>query len=406
MAVSRRDFVKAAGATALASLGTASVAMASPVPVADIEWAYEADVVICGSGTAASAAAVSAADGGASVLVIEMRDWAGGQLRRCGGGIAAAETQVQKALGVEDNADDFADFWMATTDGLGEREIIDKLCHGSAGLIDWIIDDLGGQPVSEWQMAGENNGLEYDEGPGLNIGAPYQYEQFGFEPKQRCHWFTKYADDPVLEDPAKYFTYPTGGGTGLYKVFADAMEQRGVDVMLETALTKLVTLDATNEVIGIVAQQNGEDIYIKANKAVLIATGTFANNPEMFHNYIGEEYIAGAGGGIGLDLAEENDGSGIKAAMAVGADLFMPRSFGMNQDAPNGASFVFSGLKTNTDAQVIDVFGNPVPRLYAAGLAGGGAIVNNYPMCGASVARGLFYGKVAGEQMAALEPWA
>ena len=140
-------------------------------------------------------------------------------------------------------------------------------------------------------------------------------------------------------------------------------------------------------------------------KGVLIACGNWASNHEMYSNFTGQDYIPGGGGGIGLDLPDEDDGAGIKAAMAVGADLVFPSLVGFNHDTPNGASFGCGGLRVDVDMRVVDTWGNAVPRLFAAGLAGGGVIVKNYPVCGASVGRGLYYGRKAGQKVAELADW-
>jgi succinate dehydrogenase/fumarate reductase flavoprotein subunit len=51
----------------------------------------------------------------------------------------------------------------------------------------------------------------------------------------------------------------------------------------------------------------------------------------------------------------------------------------------------------------VDVFGQPIPRLYAAGELG--SIYVQYPQGGANVGECFAFGRIAGEQAAALEPW-
>lgn len=61
------------------------------------------------------------------------------------------------------------------------------------------------------------------------------------------------------------------------------------------------------------------------------------------------------------------------------------------------------GLLINTDAQVIDNDGNPIPGLYAGGMNSGGWYGLYYPGSGTSLAGGLVFGHIAGESAAAAQ---
>jgi hypothetical protein len=81
-AVSRRDFFRAGAAAGVAVLPASALAQESALR---IQWNYEADVVILGSGCVGLHAAVRARDLGASVLVIEQNFDVGGKLVHSGG---------------------------------------------------------------------------------------------------------------------------------------------------------------------------------------------------------------------------------------------------------------------------------------------------------------------------------
>ena len=71
------------------------------------------DVVVIGSGAAGLAAAVTAADSGASVIVLEADDKVGGSSRLSGGHFYAAGTSVQREAGIlDDTADDMFNYYM------------------------------------------------------------------------------------------------------------------------------------------------------------------------------------------------------------------------------------------------------------------------------------------------------
>ena len=404
--ISRRDYVRTAGAlTAAATIAGASQAVAAE-GTDGIAWDHETDVLVVGCGTAGCAAALEAYDAGADVLIVEKYDWMGGTLRRCGGGVAAADTQVQRALGVKDNPEDFFQFIMKGCEGYPNEELVRDWTMNSASVIDWLIDDLGGLPADQWGFSDDiEGGLEYSHDTGLNVGTPTTFDEIGMSPVPRTHWFPANEDDPILAEPEKYFYYPSPGGTGLWQLVNTAMDKRGIQTLTETTFASLITADGSNEVIGAVCESGGSEIRIKARKAVILACGNFASNKELFRNYTGEDYEPNAMGGMGIDLPTDNDGSGILAAQALGAELVFPSLVGKNHDTPTGFSAGMAGVKVDLNGRVIDVFGKEIPRLYAAGLTAGGIIVKNYPCCGSSVSRSLSFGRKSGTDAAKLESW-
>jgi 3-oxo-5alpha-steroid 4-dehydrogenase len=72
---------------------------------------------------------------------------------------------------------------------------------------------------------------------------------------------------------------------------------------------------------------------------------------------------------------------------------------------PSMASFMaLGGLKINTKSQVLSVDDQPIVGLYAAGRTGC-AVFGGYPGSGTSIAESLTFGRIAGQQLAALARW-
>ena len=70
-------------------------------------WDDAADVVIAGLGVAGACAAIEAAEAGADVLVLERAGGGGGTTANAAGHVyLGGGTRVQKAVGVEDTAED------------------------------------------------------------------------------------------------------------------------------------------------------------------------------------------------------------------------------------------------------------------------------------------------------------
>jgi fumarate reductase flavoprotein subunit len=66
---------------------------------------------------------------------------------------------------------------------------------------------------------------------------------------------------------------------------------------------------------------------------------------------------------------------------------------------------VIGGVKINTKTQVLDVNGNVIPRLYAAGMVAGGFIGPYYPGSGTALQGTITFGRIAGKAAAEEKPW-
>jgi 3-oxosteroid 1-dehydrogenase len=99
--LSRRDFVVAGGAglglSAIAASSTPALSAASVT-----SWDREADIVVVGSGAAASAAAITAHTAGASVLMLEKAPVLGGTTAKSGGGFWIPNNFRLREKGIDD----------------------------------------------------------------------------------------------------------------------------------------------------------------------------------------------------------------------------------------------------------------------------------------------------------------
>jgi len=212
------------------------------------------------------------------------------------------------------------------------------------------------------------------------------------------------------------------GGTGLFLPFWNAVKARGIRVLLETPLVELV-VTPDREVLGVKAESGGKTLYIKARKAVFLGTGGWRNNVEMLKTYHPGATYAGitalearlqANGEVlkaenvaGTFITEPNpsiyrlhaDGSGVIAGMAVGAELANMQLLDTTNFECNG------GVRINNQAQVIDVFGNVIPRLYAGGCVAGGVIGQYYAGCGGYVTYAVCFGRIGGKNAVAEKVW-
>jgi fumarate reductase flavoprotein subunit len=104
-----------------------------------------------------------------------------------------------------------------------------------------------------------------------------------------------------------------GGGAALLKILLDKAKEQGVEICLETPVKKI--LKDGERIGGVIAEdKSGKTVQVSA-KAVIIATGGYANNKEMIKKYTGFD--------LGKDLFVARDvgltGDGIRMAWEGGA---------------------------------------------------------------------------------------
>lgn len=275
------------------------------------------DVVVIGAGGAGMTAAITAADAGKQVVLVESQAMVGGNSVRATGGMNATKTAAQdkntfaEAAGVEKtlatatekHADNEAVTKLAATvaeqwnayqknptgyfdsvelmeldtliggKGSNDPELVDTLCGNSADAIGWL-DTIGADLSS--------------------------VASFGGASVKRIH-------RPV-DDEGKTISV----GSYIVPILQENCEKRGIEILLNTTAESIRT-DESGAVTGINAVgKNGEKVIVNA-KAVILATGGFGANLEMVTEYKPELE------GFMTTNAAGAQGQGITMATKVGA---------------------------------------------------------------------------------------
>ncbi len=251
------------------------------------------DVIVVGFGIAGACAAISAAEAGASVLVVERSGAPGGSSALSGGEVyLGGGTSVQAACGFEDTADDMFAFLTAA---LGPHADPDKLrlyCDESVDHFTWLVEhgvefrpSLYDAPT--W-MPSTDDGLMW---LGENS---WPFDTLA-TPAPRGH-----------RPPAPYFA-----GKELMAALVAAAAAGGVRTVVDTRVTSLVVEDG--RVVGVQTKRYGVEGEIRARRGVVLGTGGFVDNEQMLSAHV--PALLGQGKvSDGLD-----DGSGIAMAQEVGA---------------------------------------------------------------------------------------
>lgn len=251
------------------------------------------DVLVVGFGIAGACAAISAAEAGASVLVVERASAPGGSSALSGGELyLGGGTTVQKACGFEDTPADMFAFLSAALGPHADEEKLRAYCDDSADHFRWLVDHgVDFQPslydAPAW-MPPTTDGLMW---LGENS---WPFDTLA-KPAPRGH-----------RPPAPYFA-----GRVLMDALVAAAEEAGVATVVDTRATSLVVEDG--RVAGVRVRQYGRERELRARRGVVLTTGGFVDDEEMLAAHV--PALLGHGKvSDGLD-----DGSGIRMAQEVGA---------------------------------------------------------------------------------------
>ena len=264
--VSRRDFLKkgasaGVGATALAGLG------ARDVEAQDF-WDLSADVVTIGAGTAGLAAAISALDHGASVILLEENVDIGGHGMCSGGQVhLGGGTSNQLKRGVEDSADQVFLDWVRHDHGqsrYSDRDLVRAFADENAATFEFLIE----------------NGVEFQDhltGPTGASTVPRQ--------QRTVQW-------PIASERVTH--HPTRVGSGLVRALEASARSKGAQVLLRHKMTSIVRESSSaGRVLGVTAVHEGRALNIAARKGLLVATGGSSTSLQQALNHGRASVLAG-----------------------------------------------------------------------------------------------------------------
>lgn len=261
----------------------------------------DTDVLVVGMGGSGVAAALSAAENGASVLAIDKAGKYGGTSELTSGPMAInVPSQVEAEI---------ADWPNPVT---GETETK----PAGADLID--AEAL----YEDW--------LAYTTIDGVQTAKPEMIRIMIDESGYTDDWLTQYgfSFDPAIGFAGNSWAAftPHTGAKALTESFFDSVighfEEMGGSYMLETEAYDLIYDEATNQVTGVLARSTADGTeYVINAKAVVLATGGYAGSAEMEETYLSNEYypLKGAWKQFGM---QQNDGKMIQAAIDDGAGTY------------------------------------------------------------------------------------
>ena len=230
----------------------------------------EAQILVVGAGVAGLTAAISAADNGANVLVIEKMSMAGGTGSLAGGGFVMVDAPFYEGSEVDQSLERTLAYWH------------DVMNQGDANpsypdykKLEDVLKDTGKTALRLTEA-----GVAFGDNP-FDLG---------------------YAMGIVQ-----------GGGAAMMTALEQSARDKGVEILLNCKAEELI-VDG-DKVVGVKAVTETEHLMVKADR-VILATGGFSKNPDMVAEYTPELTE------VYSQASVSSTGDGIRMAEAVGAGRF------------------------------------------------------------------------------------
>lgn len=312
------------------------------------KWDHTVDVLVIGSGGGGMTAALVSAQAGLNALLIEKTEFYGGSTALSGGGLWIPNNYLLQQDGLDDSPEK-ARTYMAST--VGDRvpqvrqdaylkyapEMVKYLVsnsrvrfHRSKNYADYFPERPGGMADGRAIEASPFDGTKLGEDfkklrpmaiaipAGLSFTAS-EYNKLGMI---MTTWQGKLTAAKVgirtifnLLTGVKYLTL----GQALIARLRLSLKDANVPVWLNTGLKEFLFEDGV--IVGIVAEQKGKPIHIRARKGVILSAGGFAHNQEMRNEFqraplkhewssanpgdTGEAIQLGIAAGVKVDLMDD-----------------------------------------------------------------------------------------------------
>lgn len=229
----------------------------------------DVDVVIVGGGLAGFSAALTAAQAGLDVTLIEKQRDIGGSSALSGGCLAFAGTDIQEKNGIADSDDLLYDDLISVGKSENDSELVRAYVDNQKATYAWLCEQ----------------GAEFS--PVIETAAGQSVP--------RVH----------TVDPAD-----------LVRLLARRCAENGnVTLQYSCPALRLVRSSDTGRVTGVVYELDGEQATVSATRGVILASGGFCRSEELMHRfapgYDGAFFIGGDG----------NQGDGLRMACRLGADF-------------------------------------------------------------------------------------
>lgn len=265
------------------------------------EGNQEVDIVVVGSGAAAYLAALTAAENGVEVIMVEKAADIGGTTARSGGGFWIPNNRFQKENGIEDSKE-YALPYMA-------RYSFPQLYNPE--------DQYLGLPKHEYNLMSTyydtaSKVVEFME----KTGKIKLMMDVNWTGNPNVDYMDSYPENKGVRGRTLFTVDPEGNrgmGFELIRQLGVWRDRLNVPVLLNHRVVEILT-NHEGDVVGVTALKGEEEVNISAKKAVIFGSGGFTHNRELMLRFQ-------RGPSMGGCAAPTNTGDFVLMGGAVGAQL-------------------------------------------------------------------------------------
>lgn len=210
------------------------------------KWTEETDVTVIGSGFAGLAAAISARESGASVIVLEKRNRCGGNSRFSDGLLGTVNQNWQAENSPIDSPGLLIKDMLSAGRGYCDEQLVDILARKENEVLRWLIEDI------------------------------------------KCS-FQKRVDRFGGHSAPRSLTPRADSGEGIIKPMLDKLKNLNITVKVRTCFKEFLT-NENGEIIGVAIEPIKKSSafpleYIKVRRGVVLATGGFSGDVSLRMKY-------------------------------------------------------------------------------------------------------------------------
>lgn len=274
------------------------------------QWDLEADVVSVGSGIGGLAAAITAQDHGIKALVLERADQVGGVTALSMGEVWIAGNRHARALGIEDSPESGYRYLRRLAMGYADDEAIANMVVHAPAALEYFEDRIG----LKMSVIGDCPDYYYghcDDG----VAAGRMLETLPFAAESLGEWQSRTRVSPQVPYSMTHADISAGGGTanmlkwdysimaerlgkderclgpGLAAYFVKGALDRGIPMHTGANVEELI--GDGKRVIGVRATKDGKDLFVKANRGVVIAVSSYERNARL-NKTLGQQLDTGS----------------------------------------------------------------------------------------------------------------